>query len=64
MSVVKEHTYGDNGNYNIDFHHVSSHIIGELFSRNSADPGCNICHKDIISDLRDKHIINLFYNKA
>ncbi|KAK3222048.1 hypothetical protein Dsin_009073 [Dipteronia sinensis] len=37
---------------------------GELFSRRFADPGCNIRRKDIICDMRDKHDINLSYNKA
>ncbi|KAK3189356.1 hypothetical protein Dsin_028917 [Dipteronia sinensis] len=62
--VDKEHTCGDNGNYNVDFHRVSSHVIRELFSRNFTNPGHNTHRKDIISDMRDKHDINLSYNKA
>ncbi|KAK3184017.1 hypothetical protein Dsin_031303 [Dipteronia sinensis] len=62
--VDNVHTYGDSGNYNVDFHRVSCHVIGELFSRSFADPGCNLHPKDIICDMRDKHNINLSYNKA
>ncbi|KAK3222187.1 hypothetical protein Dsin_009212 [Dipteronia sinensis] len=63
-SFVKEHTCDDSGNYNIDFKRVSSYVIGELFARKFADPGCTLRPKDIISEFRDKHDINLSYNKA
>ncbi|KAK2653101.1 hypothetical protein Ddye_012957 [Dipteronia dyeriana] len=63
-SVDSEHTYGDNGNYNIDFHCVSSHFTEVLFSRNFVDTGCNIYPKDILFNMKDKHDINLSYNKA
>ncbi|KAK3205204.1 hypothetical protein Dsin_019250 [Dipteronia sinensis] len=51
MSVDNKHTYGDNGNYNVDFHRVSCHVIGELFSRIFADTGRNLRPKDIICDI-------------
>ena len=63
-SVGSEHTCGDNGNYNADFHRVSSHVIGQLYAKQVADPGRIIRPKDIMSDMRDKHGINLTYNKA
>ncbi|KAK3204326.1 hypothetical protein Dsin_018372 [Dipteronia sinensis] len=63
-SIDSEHTCGDNGNYNVNFHRVSSHVIGQQFARNFVDPGCNIHPKDIMTDMKDKHGINLIYNKA
>ncbi|KAK3198435.1 hypothetical protein Dsin_021850 [Dipteronia sinensis] len=63
-SIDCEHTCGDNGNYNVDFHGVSSHVIGQLFARKFIDPRRNICPKDIMTDVKDKHGINLTYNKA
>ncbi|KAK3204537.1 hypothetical protein Dsin_018583, partial [Dipteronia sinensis] len=63
-SIDSEHTCGDNGNYNVDFHRVSSHVIGQPFARKFVDPGCNIRPKDIMTDMKDKHGINLTYNKA
>ena len=63
-SFVKEHTCGDCGNYNVDFTRVSARVIGEMYARKYADPGCTIRPKDIISDFRDEHDINLSYNKA
>ncbi|KAK3225663.1 hypothetical protein Dsin_005525 [Dipteronia sinensis] len=63
-SIDFEHTCGDNGNYNVDFHRVSSHVIGQLFARKFVDPGRNIRPKDIMTDMKDKHGINLTYNKA
>ncbi|KAK3222662.1 hypothetical protein Dsin_009687, partial [Dipteronia sinensis] len=63
-SVDNEHTCADNGNYNVDFHHVRSHVIGKLFLRSFPDLGRNLRPKDIICDMRDKHFINLSYNKA
>ena len=50
-SVGSEHTCGDNGNYNVDFHHVSSHVIGQLFAKQLANPGHNLCSKDIMTDM-------------
>ncbi|KAK3221312.1 hypothetical protein Dsin_008337 [Dipteronia sinensis] len=64
MFFDSEHTCCDNGNYNVDFHRVSSHVIGQMFSRKFVDPGRNIYPKDIMADIRDKHGINLSYNKA
>ncbi|KAK3212656.1 hypothetical protein Dsin_017362 [Dipteronia sinensis] len=63
-SIESEHTCGDNGNYNVDFHRVSSHVIRQLFARKFFDPGRNIRLKDIMTDMKDKHGINLTYNKA
>ncbi|KAK3230056.1 hypothetical protein Dsin_001937 [Dipteronia sinensis] len=63
-SIDSEHTCGDNGNYNVDFHRVSSHVIGQLFARKFVDPGRNIRPKYIMTDMKDKHGINLTYNKA
>ncbi|KAK0574087.1 hypothetical protein LWI29_018010 [Acer saccharum] len=63
-SVDSKHTCGDNGNYNVDFHRVSSHVIGQLFARKFVDPGRNLRPKDIQADMKDKHGINLTYNKA
>ncbi|KAK1587791.1 hypothetical protein Q3G72_016837 [Acer saccharum] len=63
-SIDSEHTCGDNGNYNVDFHRVSSYVIGQLFARKFVDPGRNLRPKDIITDMKDKHGINLTYNKA
>ena len=63
-SVGSEHICGDNGNYNVDFHRVSSHVIGQLFAKQLADPGRNLRPKDIMTDMKDKHGINLTYNKA
>ena len=63
-SFVKDHTCGDCGNYNIDFTRVSARVIGEMYARKYADPGRSIRPKDIISDFRDEHGINLSYNKA
>ncbi|KAK3222302.1 hypothetical protein Dsin_009327 [Dipteronia sinensis] len=63
-SIDSEHTCDDNGNYNVDFHRVSSHVIGQLFARKFVDPGRNIRPKDIMTGMKDKHGINLTYNKA
>ena len=63
-SVGSEHTCGDNGNYNVDFHRVSSYVIGQLFAKQLADPGRNLRPKDIMTNMKDKHGINLTYNKA
>ncbi|KAK3225688.1 hypothetical protein Dsin_005550 [Dipteronia sinensis] len=57
-SIDNEHTC------RVSCHRVSCHVIGELFSRKFADPGRNIRPTDIICDVRDKHCINLSYNKA
>ncbi|KAK2655138.1 hypothetical protein Ddye_008190, partial [Dipteronia dyeriana] len=63
-SIDSKHTYGDNGNYNVDFYRVSAPIIGQLFSRKFMNPGRHIHPKDIMTDMRDKHDINLSYNKV
>jgi hypothetical protein len=63
-SFVKEHTCGDSGNYNVDFKRVSSYVIGELYARKVADPGCTLRPKDIMFEMKDQHGINLSYNKA
>ncbi|KAK2658249.1 hypothetical protein Ddye_004782 [Dipteronia dyeriana] len=63
-SFVKEHTCINDDNYNMQFSRVSSFIIGELFARKMSDPGCTIRPKDIITEVREQHDINLKYNKA
>ncbi|KAK2633876.1 hypothetical protein Ddye_028668 [Dipteronia dyeriana] len=63
-SVDSKYTYGDNRNYNVDFHHVSAQIIGQLFSKKFIDLGCHIRPKDLMTDMRDNHCIKLSYDKA
>ncbi|KAK2661646.1 hypothetical protein Ddye_000220 [Dipteronia dyeriana] len=48
----------------MQFSRVSSFVIGELFARKMSDPGCTIHPKDIITEVREQHDINLKYNKA